>query len=107
MLRVTRASDGAGMCSTTTPVRRTSMANGFLVHLTTRNFSPATRRAYAYDLLNPLRFCDERGLRRAEVRRRPSPWLQPTAWTPISVEPQRLCTGRAPGGVDRRRGPPR
>jgi integrase/recombinase XerC len=36
--------------------------NRFLDHLTTRNFSVATRRAYAYDLLNFLRFLDERQL---------------------------------------------
>ena len=31
-------------------------ANRFLEHLSVRNFSPATRRAYTYDLLNFLRF---------------------------------------------------
>src|SRR5512135_2746131 len=38
------------------------LVNRFLAHLGTRNFSPATRRAYAYDLLNFLRFLGGRGL---------------------------------------------
>ena len=37
-------------------------ANRFLEHLSVRNFSQATRRAYAYDLLNFLRFCSGRAL---------------------------------------------
>jgi site-specific recombinase XerD len=37
------------------------LVNGFLSHLVTRAFSPATVRAYAYDLLNFLRFLAERG----------------------------------------------
>lgn len=32
------------------------VVNAFLEHLSIRNFSPATRRAYAFDLLNFLRF---------------------------------------------------
>ena len=36
------------------------LANRFLDHLVGRNFAPATLRAYAYDLLNFLRF---RGVR--------------------------------------------
>ena len=32
------------------------LVNGFLSHLVARAFSPATVRAYAYDLLNFLRF---------------------------------------------------
>jgi len=39
-----------------------------LAHLGTRNFSAATRRAYAYDLLNFLRFLVEQGVRLAAVR---------------------------------------
>src|SRR6478609_9208772 len=41
------------------------LANKFLKHLVARAFSPATVRAYAYDLLNFLRFLAERdaGLR--------------------------------------------
>jgi len=37
-------------------------ANGFLAHLDARAFSPATVRAYAYDLVNFARFLIERGL---------------------------------------------
>ena len=37
------------------------LVNGFLSHLVARAFSPATVRAYAYDLLNFLRFLAERG----------------------------------------------
>lgn len=43
------------------------LANRFLDHLVGRNFAPATLRAYAYDLLNFLRFCEESGLRLTEV----------------------------------------
>lgn len=38
------------------------LANRFLEHLSVRNFAAATRRAYAFDLLNFLRFCAEREL---------------------------------------------
>jgi len=38
------------------------LANGFLAHLGARRFSPLTVRAYAYDLLNFLRFLTERGV---------------------------------------------
>ena len=44
-----------------------ALANRFLAHLTVRGFAPATRRAYAYDLLNFLRFLDEAGLGFVEV----------------------------------------
>jgi len=37
-------------------------ANAFLAHLESRAFSPATVRAYAYDLVNFARFLDERGI---------------------------------------------
>ena len=36
--------------------------NRFLAHLAARAFSPATVRAYAFDLLNFLRFCAARAL---------------------------------------------
>jgi integrase/recombinase XerC len=39
------------------------VVNGFLEHLSVRNFSPATRRGYAFDLLNFLRFLSGRALR--------------------------------------------
>lgn len=40
-----------------------AVANRFLAHLVARAFSPATVRAYAYDLVNFGRFCIERGVR--------------------------------------------
>src|SRR6266536_1240756 len=39
------------------------VADRFLAHLVARAFSPATIRAYAYDLVNFGRFCAERGVR--------------------------------------------
>ena len=39
-----------------------AVVNCFLAHLAARGFSPATVRAYAFDTLNFLRFCDQRGL---------------------------------------------
>ncbi|MGH3461312.1 MAG: tyrosine-type recombinase/integrase [Kribbellaceae bacterium] len=44
------------------------VVNRFLAHLAGRNFSAATRRAYAYDLLNFLRFCEVARLGLCEVR---------------------------------------
>jgi len=38
------------------------LVNRFLAHLSVRNLAAATRRAYAFDLLSFLRFCDETGL---------------------------------------------
>lgn len=43
------------------------LANRFLAHLVGRNFALATRRAYAFDLLNFLRFCRQRDLGLAQV----------------------------------------
>lgn len=43
------------------------LVNQFLAHLGSRAFSPATVRAYAYDLLNFLRFLAGRGARLADV----------------------------------------
>ena len=47
-----------------------AVVNRFLAHLAARGFSPATVRAYAFDTLNFLRFCDQRGL--DLVRSRPA-----------------------------------
>lgn len=41
--------------------------NAFLAHLEARAFSPATVRAYAFDLVNFARFLDERGIDVADV----------------------------------------
>lgn len=43
------------------------LVNRYLAHLTARGFSPATVRAYAFDVLNFLRFCAERRLGLAAV----------------------------------------
>lgn len=43
------------------------VVNAFLHHLVVRNFSPATVRAYAYDLLNFMRFLAGRGMTLVEV----------------------------------------
>jgi integrase/recombinase XerC len=56
--RLADEADGAGAAA----------VNRFLGHLAARAFSPATVRAYAFDLLNFLRFCAERGLGLASVR---------------------------------------
>jgi site-specific recombinase XerD len=45
----------------------TADANAFLDHLRARSFSPATVRAYAFDVANFARFLSERGLPLAEV----------------------------------------
>jgi integrase len=45
-----------------------AVVNRFLAHLQGRNFARATRRAYAYDMLNFLRFLIERGVALADVR---------------------------------------
>ena len=45
-----------------------AMVNGFLAHLKRRNFARATRRAYAYDVLNFLRFLAGQRIGLAEVR---------------------------------------
>src|SRR5215207_8996859 len=66
MLRVERAADGHVLVGD--GGADLELGNRFLAHLTTRNFSSATRRAYAYDLLNLLCFCVERGLHLADVR---------------------------------------
>ncbi len=44
------------------------MVNRFLAHLKGRNFALATRRAYAYDVLNFLRFLAGQGIGLAQVR---------------------------------------
>jgi len=63
-LSVQRSSEGHRLVGLGVDV---DLANRFLAHLGTRHFAEATRRAYAYDLLNFLRFLVERGLGMAEV----------------------------------------
>jgi integrase/recombinase XerC len=43
------------------------LANAFLAHLRTRGFSPATVRAYAYDILSLARFLQEKSIGLADV----------------------------------------
>ncbi len=50
-----RCDDGASVA------RDVELVNAFLAHLVVRCFSPATVRAYAYDLLNFSRFLVGRG----------------------------------------------
>src|SRR5713101_8350846 len=63
-MRVVLASDGhrVGGCGPDG-----ELVNRFLAHLGSRAFSPATVRAYAYDLLNFLRFLAGRRARLADV----------------------------------------
>jgi integrase/recombinase XerC len=49
------------------PGEDVELVNRFLSQLGSRAFSPATVRAYAYDLLNFLRFLNERGARLQDV----------------------------------------
>ena len=49
------------------PAPTVGVINGYLAHLETREFAPATVRGYAYDLLNFARFLDERALGLVEV----------------------------------------
>ena len=58
MVLVVRASDGRHQLVGDWP--DLEVANDFLDHLRVRAFSPATRRAYAFDLLNFGRFLQER-----------------------------------------------
>ena len=82
------------------------LVNRFLSHLGSRAFSPATVRAYAYDLLNFLRFLGERSARFQEVvatdlfdylewQQRPAPG----AGTVVRLSARR---GAAPATMNRR-----
>jgi site-specific recombinase XerD len=59
-----------------------------------RNFASATLRAYAYDLLNLLRFCEESGLRLAEVV--PSDVFDYLGWRPRRTAGQVVVPLRGP-----------
>ena len=63
-LRVERAAEGHRLVG---GGEDAALGNRFLEHLRVRNFAAATRRAYAYDLLNFLRFCADRALPLAAV----------------------------------------
>jgi integrase/recombinase XerC len=64
------------------------VANHFLAHLVARAFSPATVRAYAYDLVNFGRFCVERGVRISDAV--PTDFFDYLDW--------QACPRPAPGG---------
>ncbi|MGH3966133.1 MAG: tyrosine-type recombinase/integrase [Pseudonocardiaceae bacterium] len=88
------------------------LVNRFLEHLSVRNFASATRRAYAYDLLNFARFCAERG--RSVTNLTPSAvfdyldWQQSGRGRPAgtdrtrTVVPLRDYLGAAPASMNRR-----
>jgi len=80
-------------------------ANAFLDHLRVRAFSPATRRAYAFDLLNFGRYCQEQQLVLATVTAMDVfgwvDWQNPPAPTRGKVVPLR-SRSVAPSTVNRR-----
>jgi integrase/recombinase XerC len=80
------------------------VANRFLVHLVVRAFSPATVRAYAYDLVNFGRFCVERGVRIIDAV--PTDFFDYLDWQssrPVRGKVVRLAAGRpAPATMNRR-----
>jgi site-specific recombinase XerD len=84
------------------------LANRFLAHLGSRAFSPATVRAYAYDLLNFLRFLAGRNARLADVVAMDLfdylEWQQRPASTGGKAVVVRLGSGRgaAPATMNRR-----
>jgi site-specific recombinase XerD len=81
-------------------------ANAFLSHLESRAFSPATVRAYAFDLVNFARFLDERGIDVAGVV--PTDvfdWIDWQSVRRVSREKVMSLTagrGSAPASVNRR-----
>jgi integrase/recombinase XerC len=101
MLRVEPAADGHRLVG---PGGDVELVNRFLAHLAGRNFAAATRRAYAYDVLSFLRFCDEARLTLAEVG--PTDVFDYLGWRPqataghVVVRLQRLET--APATKNRR-----
>lgn len=88
-------------------VRNIELVNKFLAHLGSRCFSPATVRAYAYDLLNFMRFLSVRRATLAEVV--PTDlfdyldWQQrPTATARAQVVRLADRRGAAPASMNRR-----
>lgn len=65
-LQVTRTNDGPRINGP--GLDDVDVANRFLAHLGARRFSPATVRAYAFDVLNFLRFCATRELTLSAVQ---------------------------------------
>jgi integrase/recombinase XerC len=104
-LRVVSGSTGHRIEGTADDV---DVVNAFLNHLSVRNFSLATRRAYAFDLLNFLRFLVSRSLRLSAVvptdlfdyldwQREPVPGLESAVVVKISSR-----AGAAPATLNRR-----
>lgn len=81
-------------------------ANVFLAHLESRAFSPATVRAYAYDLVNFARFLDERNIDADRVV--PTDIFDWVDWQSVrrpvggKVVPIGAGRGSAPASVNRR-----
>jgi site-specific recombinase XerD len=73
------------------------LVNRYLAHLAARGFSPATVRAYAFDVLNFLRFCAQRRLGLAAVA--PGDLFDYLDWQKLApAAPQTVVR------IDRRRG---
>lgn len=77
-------------------------ANAFLGHLGTRGYSPATVRAYAYDLANFLTFIEERDWPWARWSRRICSTISTGRASSVAVRPGRSWRWRG-----RARRPPR
>ena len=88
-LRVEACADGHRLVGAGGDVE---LVNRFLAHLAARNFAPATRRAYAYDLLSFLRFCVETGLSLAEVC--PTDVFDYLGWRPRATAGKVVRLGR-------------
>lgn len=67
-LQVTRTDEGPRIQGSPGSTGDVDVANRFLAHLQARAFSPATVRAYAFDVLNFLRFCATRELMLSAVQ---------------------------------------
>lgn len=81
------------------------LANRYLAHLATRNFSPGTVRGYAFDLLNSDRFLAERRLTAAAVTASDLfDWLEWQSRRPPAGKVARLdaARGPAPATINRR-----
>ncbi len=81
-------------------------ANAFLTHLASRAFSPATMRAYAFDLVNFARFLDDRSIDLAAVV--PTDIFDWIDWQAVRRPGQEVMVaittghGSAPASVNRR-----
>ena len=108
-LQVVRTGKGHRLCRTGRPGADldVDLVNAFLAHLGVRCFSPATVRAYAYDLLNFLRFLRARHATVADVV--PTDLFDYLEWQqrPIATAGAKVVTltgwrGAAPASMNRR-----